>query len=124
VRERPDVGVLASRDDRQVTVLAWHYHDDDVPGPAAAVSLAIEGLGAAQGTAQVQHFRVDAEHGNAYAAWLRMGSPQEPSPAQYAELEQGRAMVPGLSSRAMDAGRADVAFTLPRQGVSLLVVRW
>src|SRR4029453_2906556 len=26
VREKPDVGALASRDARKVTVLAWHYH--------------------------------------------------------------------------------------------------
>jgi xylan 1,4-beta-xylosidase len=126
VRERPDVGVLASRDDRQVTVLAWHYHDDDVPGPAAAVSLALEGLGVTKGRAQLQHFRVDAEHGNAYAAWLRMGSPQEPTAAQYAELERASelVMLPGPPGVDIVAGRAHVAFTLPRQAVSLLVVRW
>ena len=29
---------------RQVRVLVWHYHDDDVPGPEAEVHLNLEGL--------------------------------------------------------------------------------
>src|SRR5262249_52025404 len=41
VRDRPDVAALASRDARRATILVWHYHDDDVAGPAAQVSLAI-----------------------------------------------------------------------------------
>ena len=48
VRERPDVAALASREPAARTILAWHYHDDDVPGPAADVSLVIEGLGEAR----------------------------------------------------------------------------
>jgi len=32
VRGDPDVGALASVDGDKLCVLAWHYHDDDVPG--------------------------------------------------------------------------------------------
>lgn len=127
VRERPDVAALASRDDRRVTVLAWHYHDDDVAGPAAEVSLALEGLGPRKGTASLQHLRTDAEHGNAYTAWLRMGSPREPSAAQYADLERASevAMLGGGPSTVdIVDGHATISFTLPRQAVSLLVVEW
>src|SRR5581483_7007501 len=41
VREKPDVAALASRHGRELCVLVWHYHDDDVPGPAAAVELSL-----------------------------------------------------------------------------------
>src|SRR5262249_47193968 len=44
VRDKPDVSALASLDRDRLCVLAWHYHDDDVPGPAAAVELALGGL--------------------------------------------------------------------------------
>ncbi len=37
VRGRPDVSALASLDERKLCVLVWHYHDDDVAGPAAAI---------------------------------------------------------------------------------------
>lgn len=126
VRERPDVAALASRDARRATVLAWHYHDDDVAGPAAAISLAIEGLGLKQGKARLQHFRVDADHSNAYSVWQGMGSPAAPSPAQYAQLLKASelAMLPGPSSVDVTGGRATIPFTLPRQGVSLIVLEW
>jgi xylan 1,4-beta-xylosidase len=126
VRERPDVAALASRDARRVAVLAWHYHDDDIPGPMADVTLALEGLGIAEGKAQLRHFRIDAAHSNAYAAWLGMGSPQQPSPAQYTELERASelAVLKGPSTIDVVEGSATIAFTLPRQAVSLLVVEW
>ena len=44
VRGAPDVGALASLDGSRLCVLAWHYHDDDVPGPDAAVALTLEHL--------------------------------------------------------------------------------
>jgi xylan 1,4-beta-xylosidase len=126
VRSRPDVSALASRDARRLTVLAWHYHDDDVPGPSAQVALGIEGLGIQQGTVKLQHFRVDADHSNAYTTWLKMGSPQPPSNAQYAALERASelARLDGPPTIDVDGGRAALTFTLPRQGVSLLVLEW
>ena len=126
VRERPDVGALASRDARRATVLAWHYHDDDVPGPAAEVSLALEGLGVKQGKAKLQHFRIDGDHSNAYTVWQAMGSPAKPSSAQYAQMEKASelAMLGGPSGVEVADGRAMIRFTLPRQGVSLIVLEW
>jgi xylan 1,4-beta-xylosidase len=44
VRTAPDVSAQASLDDHKLAVLIWHYHDDDVPGPAAAVDLNLTGL--------------------------------------------------------------------------------
>jgi xylan 1,4-beta-xylosidase len=126
VRERPDVGALASRDPRRATILVWHYHDDDVPGPAAEISLAIEGLGLKQGKAKLQHFRIDSDHSNAYTVWQGMGSPAKPSTAQYAQMEKASelAMLPGPSAVDIADGRASIRFPLPRQGVSLLVLEW
>ena len=107
-------------------MLAWHYHDDDVPGPAAEIALAVEGLGVKQGKAKLQHFRIDNEHSNAYTVWQGMGSPPKPSAVQYAQMEKASelAMLPGQSSVDVAAGRAMIRFTLPRQGVSLIVLEW
>jgi xylan 1,4-beta-xylosidase len=126
VRERPDVAALASRDGRRATVIAWHYHDDDVPGPAARVSLAIEGLGIARGGAKLRHYRVDTDRSNPYTVWQQMGAPQTPSPAQYGQLEHASelASLPGPTRVDVVDGRATLVFTLPRQAVSLVVVEW
>lgn len=127
VRGAPDVGVLAARAGRQVTVMVWHYHDDDVAGPAAALTLALAGLPAGITVARVQHHRVDESHSNAYAAWQRLGSPLAPNRQQYDQLlaaSELAALTDAAATVAMADGRAELKFTLPRQGVSLLTVDW
>jgi xylan 1,4-beta-xylosidase len=127
VRQEPDVAALASRDARRVTVLVWHYHDDDVAGPDAAIALSVEGLGPKQGRAAVQHFRIDATHSNAFTAWQRLGAPASPTAAQYTQLEaaSGLALLDSApASVAVVDGRASFQFALPRHAVSLLVMDW
>jgi xylan 1,4-beta-xylosidase len=121
VRAKPDVAALASLDTNRLCVLAWHYHDDDVPGPDAALDLTLEGVSFTKAT--LQHFRIDQEHSNAFTAWKKMGSPQQPTDEQYAQLEKsGRlATLEPTKTVQVENRRMSVALTLPRQAVSLLV---
>jgi xylan 1,4-beta-xylosidase len=120
VRGQPDVGVMASRSAEQLAVLAWHYHDDDVPGPDAHIELRIKGL--PRNFVHVAHFRIDAEHSNAYAAWQRMGAPIAPDKTAWNALRAAGQLseMQDSSDVAVDAARG-IDFTLPRQAVSLLV---
>lgn len=125
VRGAPDISALAARSDRSVTVLVWHYHDDDVPAPPAAVQLDVDGLPA--GRATLTHHRIDEHHSNAYAAWLRMGSPQQPTPAQYAALERAgdlQLLEPARAITIAADGRAAATFELPRKSVSFVTIAW
>lgn len=124
VREQPDVGAIASREARAVNVLVWNYHDDDLPARPAAIDLLFDGVPAAQPT--LEHYRVDAIHGNAYEAWKGMGSPQSIDPARYAQLTKAgelAAMEPPRRVEA-DSGAVTVRLDLPRQGVSLVRLVW
>jgi xylan 1,4-beta-xylosidase len=123
VRERPDVAALAAMDGNTLTVMAWHYHDDDVPGPAAEVELTLANRPNGPRATRARHFRIDEDHSNAYTRWKRMGSPQQPSGDQYAQLEQAGQLAEGkpLEIARSDDGVATIHFTLPRQAVSLLV---
>jgi xylan 1,4-beta-xylosidase len=126
VRERADVGVLASRGRDEVAVLIWHYHDDATPGPEANVRLVVSGFPASVATVNLKHYRVDENHSNAYASWLRLGSPARPSQAQYAQLSQASelALLEGApASVPIRAGNASLEFPLGRHGVSLLILR-
>ena len=126
VRGQPDVSALASLDKNTLCVIAWHYHDDDIPGPDAEVELRLNGLPLASGEAKLRHFRIDEDHSNAFAAWKRMGSPQPPTPEQYAQLEQaGQLTALGAAEilRVADA-KARLWFKLPRQAVSLVRISW
>jgi xylan 1,4-beta-xylosidase len=126
VRGAPDVSAMASLEGDRLAVLVWHYHDDDVPGPEAAVTLEVAGLPSASKHARVLHYRIDDAHSNSYSAWKRMGSPAAPSASQYAELEaagQLSTLGPPMDV-AIARGGATVRFALPRQAVSLLSFQW
>jgi xylan 1,4-beta-xylosidase len=122
VRGAADVAAYASRDQNKIAVLVWHYHDDDLPGADAAVSLQLSGVPFAK--AKLAHYRIDAEHGNSFAAWQKMGSPFPISEKQFAELEKAGQLAELNSPEQVQvkSGVAEVKFNLPRQGVSLLVL--
>ena len=125
VRDQPDVGALASRDGKKVWILAWHYHDDDVAGPDAFVQTQLAGLGISNGKATMRHYRIDQEHSNAFTAWKKMGSPQQPTPEQYAQLEKaGQLALFKETSLQIENSSTTIAFTLPRQAVSLIQLTW
>jgi xylan 1,4-beta-xylosidase len=126
VRGAPDVGVFASTEPNRLAVMIWHYHDDDVPGPDAAVELAVTGLPATVRKAQLVHYRIDERHSNAYAAWKRMGSPIAPDRDQYGEMEAAArlALMGPPATVTVNGGAARLSFTLPRQAVSLVTLEW
>jgi xylan 1,4-beta-xylosidase len=126
VRGAPDVAAFAGLEGRRLSVMAWHYHDDDLPGPEAAVELEVAGLPAAANRATATHHRIDEHHSNAYGAWKRMGSPIAPTPEQYAELQAASrlARLEAPAEVAVEGGRATLRFSLPRQAVSLIVLEW
>ena len=126
VRGRPDVAALASLDTRKLMVMCWHYHDDDVPGPAAEVLLNLRQLPANLTTAKVEHYRIDEFHSNAFAEWQRMGSPPAPGAGQYEVLERAGqlALLDPAGAVKLESGATELRFTLPRQAVSLLVFTW
>lgn len=126
VRGQPDVSAIASLDKNKIAVLMWHYHDDDLPGADAAVELQLDGLAVTNGAVKVSHYRIDASHGNSYEAWRKMGSPFPLSETQYSQLETAGQLTPLAPAKPVDVrnAKATLPFTLPRQGVSLLVLEW
>ena len=121
-----DVDGLATRGDREIDLLVWNYHDDDLPAAAAAVRVSLAGVPAAAGRVLVEHFRIDDEHSNAYTVWKQMGSPAQPSPEEYARMERA-AQLQLLQSpewRAVKDGQVGIEFQLPRHAVSLVRASW
>ena len=126
VVDRPDVDGIAARSGREVDVLLWNYHDDDVPAPAADVELLIRGLGLAARKVTIRHFRIDRDHSNSFTAWQRMGSPQHPTPEQYAQLESAGHLdvLSPASVFAVRGGSVKLDVPLPRQALSLIRIDW
>ena len=135
VRGTPDVSAMAALDAKRLFVLLWHYHDDDVSGPIADVTLRVASLPKDLRALRLNHYRIDAEHSNAYEVWRAMGEPKTPTAEQYGKLVAAGQLEELRTSEAFSAsqghatveanqGSATVVTRLPRQAVSLLVFSW
>ncbi len=124
--EQSDVYALAARDAKRVTVIAWNYHDDDLPGPIAQIALSVAGLPANLKSAKLTEWRIDETHSNAYTQWKNIGSPAKPSADQLQQLEAAGqlAKLRGPVDEPVSGGLADVKLDLPRQAVSLVEIAW
>jgi xylan 1,4-beta-xylosidase len=124
VRGQPDVDAMATLSGRRIQVLAWHYHDDLVPAPAARVGLSVKippGFGPA---VLVTRVRADGQHGDAYTAWTAQGRPATPTAAQ--RLALLAAMEPltlePAPTVAVTNGEVRLDFELPRFGITLVTL--
>ena len=126
VVQAPDVDALATRTDREAAVMVWNYHDDDLPAPPVDVQITVGGVPPGVTKVLLEHYRIDETHSNAYTAWKNMGSPQSPTPEQYASLKAA-GQLQLLSSPVwldVDNGKVTIETSLPRQAVSLLRLKW
>ena len=126
VRAQPDIDAIATGKQREVDVLLFNYHDDDVPGAAAAVRLTIAGLPPSAKRVLVETFRVDSTHSNSFAAWQQMGGPQQPTADQYRKLEAAGQLELDASPAWRSPGPEGLreALNLPRQGLALVRICW
>lgn len=84
--EQTDIGALASKDEKTAAIMIWNYHDDDMQGRAEPVEVTINNLPVKK--FKLTHYRIDDKHSNSYEVWKKMGSPQNPTAAQFKALEQ------------------------------------
>jgi xylan 1,4-beta-xylosidase len=126
VRQQPDVDALATSAPDQAAVMLWNYHDDDFAGPGASIAVSITGIAQAAHRVLLQHYRIDEDHSNAYTVWRQMGSPQNPTPEQYAKLQASGQLELLDSPRWItpEQGEIKLDVQLPRHGISLLRVTW
>jgi xylan 1,4-beta-xylosidase len=124
VRGESDLGVVASIDDARLTILLWNYHD--VAGGTddrREVVLNLTGLPAIDAGAGSIERTIDDISGNAYTAWLAMGSPQPPTADQIAALHAAAEMKTVTSDFSATAdGKAQLSVSLPRQSVKLIEI--
>lgn len=124
VREQTDIGGTASKDERSAAVMIWNYHDEDKQASADKVQVLFNGL--PDGPVRITQYRIDQGHSNSYEVWKKMGSPQNPTPAQITTLERSGQLNAIWKPRTMQAkaGSMVVDIELPRQAVALLQVEW
>ncbi len=126
VRGSVYVDAMATKGQQQASVLLWNYHDVDERGESAPVRTSITGLPSTTKRVLVKHFRIDETHSNAYTVWKAMGSPQHPTPEQYAQLLDRAGLEPFESPKWMDVvkGEVKISTEMPLQSVSLIQLSW
>jgi xylan 1,4-beta-xylosidase len=121
-----NVDALATKTSNEIAAMVWNYDRDDVPGPDTEVRLAVSGIPDAARQVTVEHWRIDGQHSNAYTVWKRLGSPQKPTAEQASEMMSAGQLQQLEAPRQVGSrgGKTEVDFALPKQGVSLVVVKW
>jgi xylan 1,4-beta-xylosidase len=120
----PDIGSVASIDAKTASLMVWNYKDDDVLETATEVSININHIPTTN--IFLSEYRIDQAHSNSYEVWKKMGSPQQPTKAQIAILEQSGQLE--LFSKPekikIQNGNLNKKIALPSQGVTLFKIDW
>jgi len=126
VKSAADVNAVATEREDLISVLAWNYHDDDVTAADAQVAMTIRGIPRGVTRVLVRRYSMDQTHSNSYAVWKSIGSPQEPTPAEYTSLERaGQLEMAGSPEWVVsNGGQIEMKFALARQAVTLIQVSW
>jgi xylan 1,4-beta-xylosidase len=124
--QQTDVGGLAAKNDRQVTVMIWNYADKDKQSNTEPVTVNISSLRSGVKKVKLTEYRIDDEHSNSYTVWKKMGSPAAPTAAQVVQLEQAGKLKTIGKPVVLTVTNSNISkiINLPRQGVSLLHVTY
>jgi len=106
-----------------LAIVVYHFDERDElsTGPARGVFLKVRVSGEAPW--RLRHFRIDAEHSNAYTEWIRQGRPARPSPEQARAIRARQDLELLEPERIVHPrkGWIGVRFAMPVNSVSLLL---
>jgi xylan 1,4-beta-xylosidase len=119
-----DINALAAVDGKKLMVMVWNYHDLNIISPPDSVDIVITGVDGKN--PRLRQYIIDQANSNSYQAWKKMGSPQNVSTTQYAELEAAgklKEIAAPKPAKASDAG-LKIHTSLEGQAVVLYVLEW
>ena len=121
--EAADISGFATLSDTSLAVLICHHHDDWDAVGEVEIALEVANL-SFQNEVLVTHYRIDREHSNAYAEWMRQGKPMYPTSEQRATIKvrSGLEMLETPRKVTLNGGQISLKFRLPVHGVSLVSI--
>ncbi|HEY8458535.1 MAG TPA: glycoside hydrolase [Actinopolymorphaceae bacterium] len=120
-----EVDVLASRaEDGGLAVLVWRHTDDQYQWAEQDTQVTVTIRNLPSQSYLVRHYRIDARHSNSYTVWKSLGSPQDPTDAELAQItaRQGLEELEPARTVAAESGRITLDVSLPLPAVSLLTL--
>jgi xylan 1,4-beta-xylosidase len=113
-------------DTARSSVILWNHCDDWTVNGPGQVQLNLANLpGEAGQTIEVRHWRIDADHSNAFTEWVKLGRPEGPDEEQLARLKacQQLALLEEPRQVTLDKnGTLQLSFDLPIHALSLLEI--
>jgi len=123
--ETSDISGFATLAGNQaLAVLIYNHHDDWDLQSEQALDVEIANIPLVGPNLRLQHYRIDHNHSNAYAEWVRQGKPMYPAPGQRAAIKarEGLELVEPPHIVTAAAGQVKLQFSLPVHGISLLLL--
>ncbi|QHQ62824.1 hypothetical protein Ana3638_20250 [Anaerocolumna sedimenticola] len=108
----------------ETQIVIYSHNNDRDKQEVIKVNLKVSGLKGKK-EVTVSHYRIDEEHSNAYAEWIRQGSPMYPDELQYKAIK-ARDDLEKLTDdyiAVVTDGQVTVSFDLTAHSVSYLVVK-
>jgi xylan 1,4-beta-xylosidase len=123
VRERNDIGALASKDEHSICVLQWNYRDDDLMEASSRVQVIVSGFDVKD--VEIQQYILDQDLNNSFEKWKEMGMPQKVSGAELRTLERaGQLQLSGPIGKQLYVNKVILDFDLRPQAVSFIRIKW
>ena len=108
--------LITRRKDGTLVIALWNLVEPEATGPDKSFHLDLHGVGSQAG---VSIARVDAQHGDTFDAYVRMGKPRYPTQAQIKELRQV-AILGQPETAKLDHGSLTV--TVPPKGLAIVTI--
>lgn len=122
--EETDISGFAVRGKNgEIQVVVYSHNNDIDKAEDNEVTVTVDGVKADKVT--VEHYRIDAEHSNAHAEWVRQGKPLFPEGEQYAAIKakDGLEKFCDDTVKEVTDGTVNMTFSLPTHGVSYIVIK-
>ncbi len=124
-KEEPEIfGTATVSGDKKIEILLYCHHDDWDFGGEYEVDVEVSGLPPSTSKVILTHYRLDEEHSNAYAEWVRQGRPDYPTEAQRRVIKsrEGLELYEPISDVLVFNRTFRKKLFLPVHGISLLIL--
>ncbi len=122
--EGPEIDGWATMDtENSMQVLLYCHHDDWDWKENFDITLTLNHL-PMEGKVNIRHIRIDEDHSNAYAEWVRQGKPNYPKDGQRASIiaRSGLELCEAPACVLVHEGKMERRFTLPTHGISFIEI--
>lgn len=123
--EETDISGFAVKGiNNETQIVVFSHHNDRDQKESNTVNLVVSNL-MDKKDVTISHYRIDAEHSNAYAEWVRQGSPLYPDDMQYKAIKSRDNLEKLEKDRIVEVtdNKAEITFDIGAHGVSYLVIK-